>query len=87
MCFLLPYSSCGGAHVFNEQFGITSSKLHSVCVHYSTPPPRQSQGCAYELVTHMLCLTHSQESVCPDATKEDFSALCSGLCRVDQGRE
>lgn len=83
MCFLLPYSSCGGAHVFNEQFGITSSKLHSVCVHYSTP---QSQGCVYELVTHMLCLTHGQESVCPSPTKEGFPALCSGLCIVDQGR-
>lgn len=81
MCFLLPYSSCGGAHVFNEQFGITSSKLHSVCVDYSTP---QCQGCVYELVRHMLCLT--QESVCPAAATEDFPALCSGLCRVDQGR-
>lgn len=99
MCFLLPYSSCSGAHVFNEQFGINSSKLYSVCVHYSTPPPThtvtpppQSQRCVYEVVTHMMCLTRSQESVCPTATTEDFPALCSGctfmsasLCRVDQG--
>lgn len=83
MCFLLPYSSCGGAHVFNEQFGITSSKLHSVCVHYSTPPILGM--CVWTGHAHAVFLTHGQESVCPAATKEDFPALCSGLCRVVQG--